>query len=80
MITGELAPSAWRVQKVFPLANRSSANFPLPCSLLHLQAGVTDSHSRTAGLRMFIYIYPPRNCTLMPKSLNAGPHLKYYSS
>ena len=32
MITGGLAPTAWRVEKVFPLANRSYANFPLPCS------------------------------------------------
>lgn len=49
MITGGFAPSAWRVQKVCPLANRSFSNFPLPCSPPHPQPGVTVSHSTTAG-------------------------------
>lgn len=75
MITDRFALSAWGVQKVCPLANRSFPNFPLPRSPTHPQPGVTDLHSRTAGSLKNSSRYSAH----MPNS-NAGSQPEFYSS
>lgn len=68
MITGGFAPSAWRVQKVCPLAIRSFSNFALPCSPPQPQPLVTVLDSRTAGSKS------TWDCAHMPDGPNADSH------
>ena len=76
MTAGGFAPSAWRVQKVCPLANRSFANFPLSCSPPHCNL-VSQSRTQEQLARKTV---PPGNCAHMPKSPNAGCHPGIYST